>query len=300
MASTDGGLPFSVRKGAPFPPPALDGHMNVVFSPRERRWIGYLRCPAAGPKETAIRVACYTVSSSADFESSSWSLPRPTGLNSSVAFQPDSLTTFGYAGIFLGFANTFNPSQQVGGPLPPGQSVMVLVWSPDGRTWEAVSPNESESLVPLAPSGGGWDCCSVFGAKQDLETTPEFLSGAAELPLFYSGCNGRFFGPRACGLGKATIGRHAFAGYVADGGGGTLVSAPMMADTGRLLVTGSGAIRVGVMYDGALSAAASTIVNGTEVEVRWGANGTLSKWKGSAVVLVFELEAGSALYAFHL
>ena len=87
--------------------------------------------------------------------------------------------------------------------------------------------------------------------------------------MFYSGCNGRFFGPRACGLGKATIGRHAFAGYVADGGGGTLVSAPMMADTGRLLVTGSGAIRVGVMYDGALSAAASTIVNGTEVEVRW-------------------------------
>ena len=88
--------------------------------------------------------------------------------------------------------------------------------------------------------------------------------------------------------------------------GGTLVSAPMMADTGRLLVTGSGAIRVGVMYDGALSAAASTIVNGTEVEVRWVANGTLSKWKGSAMVLVFELEpasssnTSSALYAFHL
>ena len=65
---------------------------------------------------------------------------------------------------------------------------MVLTYSYDGRHWEAIEPNES--FIGFAPGSGAWDCCSVFGAKQDPQHTPEFLRGEPTFPLYYAGCNG--------------------------------------------------------------------------------------------------------------
>ena len=65
---------------------------------------------------------------------------------------------------------------------------MVLTYSYDGRHWEAIEPNDS--FVGFAPGSGAWDCCSVFGAKQDPQHTPEFLRGEPTFPLYYAGCNG--------------------------------------------------------------------------------------------------------------
>ena len=51
-------------------------------------------------------------------------------------------------------------------------------------------------------------------AKQDPLATPAFTASDSsnQLPLFYAGANGAFFGPRAGALGVAYVGRHAFAG----------------------------------------------------------------------------------------
>ena len=72
--------------------------------------------------------------------------------------------------------------------LAPGRSNMVLTYSYDGRHWEAIEPNDS--FIGFAPGSGAWDCCSVFGAKQDPQHTPEFLRGEPTFPLYYAGCNG--------------------------------------------------------------------------------------------------------------
>ena len=186
---------------------------------------------------------------------------------------------------------------------------MILSWSADGRRWETIEPNES--FIKFAPGSGQWDCCSVFGAKQDPESTPEFLRGEPEFPIFYAGCNGRFFGPRACGLGRVSVGRHAFAGlHNQHQTEATEVEiAPTLVSTGKLRVTvgGSGTVRVAVVGDSSMSFDRCTPVrNATEVEVVWmGAPGEaqgdgLSAYQGGAVGLVFLLDPDAVLWAFHI
>ena len=306
-SGTNGKTPTS------FSGPSLDGHMNVIFDDVTQKWIGFLRCAPSAQSwpegREADRVQCYTESSGADYLTSTWSLPRPTGLNTSFGYQPDSHVAFRYANLWLAFTNTFNPSQNKSAALPPGQSNMILSWSADGRRWETIEPNES--FIKFVPGSGQWDCCSVFGAKQDPESTPEFERGEATFPLFYAGCNGRFFGPRACGLGRVSVGRHAFAGlYNQHRTEATEVEiAPTLVSTGKLKVTvgGSGAVRVSVVGDSSMSFQRCTpIRNATEVEVVWASalgevqDGGLHVYRGGAVGLVFLLDPGAVLWAFHV
>ena len=55
---------------------------------------------------------CYIESETDNFTTTEWGVPQPTGLNSSEFYQPDALVPFHYAaaGVWLGFANVFNPS----------------------------------------------------------------------------------------------------------------------------------------------------------------------------------------------
>ena len=88
------------------------------------------------------------------------------------------------------------------------------------RNWEYIAPEQS--FIPQgrsaskAKSEPDFDCCGIFMAKQNPVLTPQYDDasggGAAQLPLFYAGSNGAFFGPRAGALGVAYVGRHAFAG----------------------------------------------------------------------------------------
>jgi hypothetical protein len=315
-ASSDG-VSFNVTKklssGAdgkmrtPFLGPSLDGHMNVIFDEVTQRWIGFLRCTPSTQNwqlgREPNRVQCYTESSGADYFTANWSLPRPTGLNTSFAYQPDSHVAFRYADVWLAFTNTFNPSQQFGA-LPPGQSNMVLSFSADGRHWESIEPNDS--FIQLAPRSGQWDCCSVFGAKQDPQSTPEFVQGEADFPLYYAGCNGRFFGPRSCGLGRVSVRRHAFAGLQNEHPSETtdVETAPTLVSTGtmRITVGGSGAVRVRVVGDSSMSFERCVpIHNATEMEVTWGGGSPgLHTYLGGAVALVFRLDPGAVLWAFHV
>ena len=134
---------------------------------------------------------------------------------------------------------------------------MVLAWSVDGRKWESIEPNES--FIPYFPGSGQWDCCSVFAAKQDVQQTPDYLAGHGTFPLDYAGCNGRFFEPRACGLGRVEVGRHQFAGLKNDEGqqNAMVEIAPTLVSTGQLLLTVGGpaaGARAGVVGDQALGA----------------------------------------------
>ena len=160
-----------------------------------------------------------------------------------------------------------------------------------------------QSFIPRAAGSGDWDCCGVFGAKQSPEQFLHSLQSRrpgkpspSTLPLFYAGCNGRFFGPRSCALGRAQVQTHSFAGYA---GPGVVEVAPARVSTGELQVTASGGVRVGVQGSSELSANASTSVDGVEVGVTW-AGTDLSKYAGGAVILVFEVPAHGVLYAYHM
>lgn len=281
----------------------FDTHANVLWDPTTQKWVGHARCTPTvdthGRSEGGshhARVQCYTESQGADYADANWSQFEPSGLNSSNDYQPDALVVFRYAGIYLGFANIFNPFLHTGArPGLPGTVNMELCWSTDARRWRYVAPGRS--FVPHVPGSGDWDCCGVFGAKQSPEHTHEFRRGARQLPLFYAGCNGRFFSSRSCSLGRALVGRHAFAGFK---GPGTVQVAPAKVSTGELRVTATGGVRVGVFEgDHKLQMGASTVVDGVEVPVTW-ENRTLAQYLRGAVGLLFDIPAGAVLYAYHM
>eukprot|EP01051_Picozoa_sp_SAG22_P013931 SAG22_NODE_1622_length_3962_cov_25.479420_2_plen_517_part_00 len=290
----------------------LDTAKNVVFDTRTQRWIGYVRCiptaghthPGCGQNVSSIpcrlRVQCYVESATSEFLGGGWGAATPTGLNtSSLTYQPDALVAWEYAGVFIGIANVFNPSWETDAVTPPGTANAVLAWSADGRQWEYLLP--TESLIPRGRSGS-WDCCSVFGAKQSPQRTPEYLAGDDHLILYYVGCNGGWEGPRACGLGMVHIGRHAFAGFAPSEATerGTLETAPARVSTGRLAVTATGGVRVSVAGVPSLSAEGCRAVDGTDVVVVWAGNTSLGDFVNGAVALTFHIPAGGVLYSYAL
>jgi hypothetical protein len=218
-----------------------DTHKNVVWDPVTRRWVGYVRCDPSG----GLRVQCWIESLTEDYTTTGWTDPRPTGLNTTGNYQPDALVAFRYEGVWLGFANVFNPTAYYSGrgaptagmwnpgAAPPGQVFGVLAVSHDARTWEYIHPDTS--FIPHGEEGS-FDCCGVFMAKQNPSMTPAYSSGSDTLPLFYNGCNGAFFGPRACAVGSVSIGRHAFAGLA---GPATVLSSWAIVNNGTIRVTGA-------------------------------------------------------------
>ena len=89
-----------------------------------------------------ILLAGWTESSGPDFTTATWSEPVPTGLNTSSGnYQPDAMVVFQYEGVWIGFANVFNPMNYYNGKgMPPYDSVgatpvgtvnTVLTWSPE-------------------------------------------------------------------------------------------------------------------------------------------------------------------------
>ena len=193
-----------------------------------------------------------------------------------------------------------NPSWEAEAVTPPGTANAVLAWSYDGRAWEYILPNES--FLPRG-AAGSWDACSVFGAKQAptiLPDPPSMPPGidVDELPLWYAGCNGAWEGPRACGLGLASVGRHAFAGYRGGVGGGTVQTAPISIRTGDLRVTASGGVTVAVPGVPSLSHEACKPVSGTSVGVEWaGVEGGLGNFSGGALALEFFLPPRAIVFA---
>ena len=154
------GLNYSQLHSPSIPHGRFDTHKNLVFEPVTRRWIAYIRC-AGGPGN--LRVQCYSESATENFTTTSWSTPRPTGLNTTEFFQPDALVPFHYtpAGVWLGFANVFNPSgpgksswrkNGQAGQAPVGTVYGVLAWSVDARHWHYIAPEQS--FIPL---GAGRD-----------------------------------------------------------------------------------------------------------------------------------------------
>lgn len=140
----------------------------------------------------------------------------------------------------------------------------------------------------------------MFAAKQDPQHTPTFQQGDDQFDLYYAGCNGRFFGPRAFWLGRASVLRHGWAGYRARSAS-TVTAAPKIAGSGDLLVTATGGVTVGVMDIGGLDANVSTVVDGVEVLVTWTASKTtLAAHRDGAVALSFVLPPGAVLYAYHM
>jgi len=216
----------------------------------------------------------------------------PTGLNSSAQYQPDGLLVFPYEGIYIGIGNVFNPTQEIG-PAAIGQVNMVLAWSADGRHWEWINP--TQSLVPLGRAGD-FDTCGVFSAKQEpLRTVVNDT-----LRLYYTGCNGPFFGSRGCALGLATLPRDGFAGYR----GGRVITVPVAVAGDSLIMSldgGSAAgVQVGIVGDLERPAEVCEPITGkhTDVVVKWKGRGSDLRKLYGAVSLEIVIPSDATVFAF--
>jgi len=267
-----------------------DTPKNVVWDPVAKQWIMYLR---STPTEQGMRIQSFTHSLTEDFMGD-WAPAAPTGLNTSVDYQPDGLVVWPYEGIYLGIGNIFNPTTSVAASgAVVGQVNMVLGWSADGRRWKWLKPNDS--IVPLGKVGE-FDTCGVFGAKQDpLRTVVNDT-----LRLYYAGCNGPFFGSRGCGLGLATLPRDHWAGYQ----GGMVTTAPVGVTQDTLTVSvdgGATGIQVGIMFDGKLTLENCDPIKGKVVDhvVTWGGKSSIAMLNG-AVSVVFKIPADATAFAFSI
>lgn len=267
-----------------------DTPKNVVWDTVTKQWIMYIR---STPTEEGMRIQSYTHSLTADFMGD-WAPATPTGLNTSVDYQPDGLVVWPYEGIYIGIGNVFNPTQTPARSVAAiGQVNMVLGWSADGRRWKWLRPDDS--IIPLGASGD-FDACGVFGAKQDpLRTTVNDT-----LRLYYAGCNGPFFGSRGCSLGMATLQRDGFAGYQ----GGTVMTAPVRVSGGVLKVSIDGGsasgVQVGIVGDSKFTVDNCDPIKGkqTDVIVSWKGNSDLKHLANGAVSLEFKIPADAVAYAF--
>ena len=147
-----------------------------------------------------------------------------------------------------------------------------------------------------------------------MQVADSLRSNAVPVYVTTHRCNGRFFGPRACGLGRVSVGRHAFAGLqnLHATEPTEVETAPTMVSTGRLTITvgGTGAVRVSVKGDkGRGFEQCIPIRNKTEAEVIWHGGqsppptkggGSVQEYEGGALALVFQLEPGAVLWAYHL
>jgi len=265
-----------------------DTPKNIVWDPVNKQWIMYVR---SAPTVDGLRIQSFTYSLTKDFMGE-WAPAMPTGLNSSEQYQPDGFLVFPYEGIYLGIGNVFNPTQEDGAAAVRGQVNLVLGWSADARVWKWIKPNDS--LIPLG-GGGDFDACGVFAAKQDpLKTVFNDT-----MRLYYTGCNGPFFGSRGCSLGMATLQRDFFAGYR----GGSVVTRPVRVAGRALKVSvegGNTGVRVGIVGDSQFSLANCDPIKGkhTDVTVTWKGNWDLGKYLNGAVALEFSIPDDATAYAF--
>jgi hypothetical protein len=125
-----------------------DTPKNIVWDPVQKQWIMYLRAkPTEGSTAGPLRIQSYSHSLTEEFMGD-WSPATPTGLNTSVDYQPDGLVVWPYEGIYIGIGNVFNTAQRVAANgAVIGQVNMVLGWSADGRRWKWIKPNDS--IIPL-------------------------------------------------------------------------------------------------------------------------------------------------------
>lgn len=273
-----------------------DTPKNAIWDPVRKQWIVFIRSiPTVNEKEGGkLRIQSYTHSLTKDFMGD-WAPSAPTGLNSSSDYQPDGLVAWPHEGIYIGIGNVFNPTQEDGAAAVKGQVNMVLGWSADGRQWKWLVPDES--FIPLG-ADGDFDACGVFGAKQD---PLRVASKNDTMRMYYTGCNGPFFGSRGCALGMASLQRDGYAGYQ----GGSVVTAPVRVTGNTLKVSvdgGKSGVQVGIVGDKDFSVENSTPIKGkqTDVTVTWKGGSDLTKYLNGAVSIEFKIPKDATAFAFSL
>jgi len=274
-----------------------DTPKNTVWDPINKQWIIYVRSQPteAGLEAGSMRIQSFTHSLTDDFMGD-WAPATPTGLNTSLNYEPDGLVVWPYEGIYIGIGNVFNPSSTI---APSGAAVgqvnTVLGWSADGRRWKWLKPNDS--FMPLGKAGD-FDACGTFGAKQDPLRTG---ANNDTLRFYYTGCNGPFFGSRGCALGMAHIQRDGWAGY----SGGNVMTAPARIISGELKVSvdgGATGIRIGVFGSSGNTIATCDPIKGKVVDhtVTWKGRSDISTMINGAVMLEWKIPDDATAFAYSM
>jgi hypothetical protein len=256
-----------------------DTHNVAIWAPELGRYVGLTRRWLAGQR-LVMR------SESADF--TRWS-PAVEVMRGDEVNQTYALTVFRHADRYLGLLMVMNQQTD--------RVHCELAWSPDTVHWHRIDPGRA--LIPLGESPGAYDWGCVYAASG-----PVFIGD--EVRLFYGASNGPHTGWRRGFLALATLPRDRFAGYVAGGEEGMLVTRPVTLGPSGLtinLAAAGGTATVDVLDETGTPVPGLRArwegVDGLRLEPRWEFAGGLDGVAGRTVRLRFRLR-NATLYAVDL
>lgn len=188
------------------------------------------------------------------------------------------MPSFRYGDVYLGLIGVFD--------VEADRQWVELAWSPDSIDWRRILPG-----TPFIPNGkkGSYDWGCIFADQPILNES--------EIRIYYSACNGNFFGWRDAFLCLATLKPDHWAGYKSDSKDKATVQTKTLSCNGtKLALTADveGTIACSV-YDknGKELAQLETVKDDVTNQVV----GDLTKFEGKEIQLRFELQ-DATLYSF--
>ena len=256
-----------------------DTHNVAIWAPELGRYVGLTRRWLAGQR-LVMR------SESADF--TRWS-PAVEVMRGDEVNQTYALTVFRHADRYLGLLMVMNQQTD--------RVHCELAWSPDTVRWHRIDPGRA--LIPVSESPGAYDWGCVYAASG-----PVFVGD--EVRLYYGASSGPHTGWRHGFLALATLPRDRFAGYVAGGEEGVLVTRPVTLGprglTVNLTATG-GSATMDILDESGSPVpglrAQWVGADGLRLEPRWESAGESASVAGRTVRLRFRLR-NATLYAVDL
>ena len=302
LASSPDGLAWPRNQVTNFswpPPHKWDTHSNAFFDEVEQSYIVTTRsCPV---ETTGVERETSVTRSDGPRWEFNRSKQLAVTLKGDIDHQTYAQITFRWLDIFIGLSMVFD--QDTGDEV---HCRLAFASQPEGP-WQPVEGDniiDAPDFLPLGDSGE-FDSHVIFAGARP------FRHEDGSTWIYYMGGDGPHDGARKSSLGLATLRPDGWS-YVSGPGTFTTpsltVTAEMLTVTADFGADGGGALRFGVVPDGATEPPAELSLNNsvplrsnkTDVAMRWlghGRSPDLSSLLGKSVKLEVSLEGGAMLYA---
>ena len=186
-----------------------DTHNNAIWVPELGKYVGITRRWLAGER-LVMR------SESADF--TRWT-PAVEVMRGQGEDQTYAMPIFAYGNLYLGLVMVINTRTD--------RVQCELAWSPDTVLWRRIDPGQA--LIPNSSKPEDYDWGCVYAGTG-------LVVRDGNIQLYYGASDGPHTGWRAGFLALATLPVDRFAGYVAEGNNGTVLTQPLEVTGSRLEV----------------------------------------------------------------
>jgi hypothetical protein len=311
-SSADGLLwpPKTHVRNVSWPPPQKwDTHQNVFFDDTSQTYVVTTRSvpeePTGLERETSLT---RSTGPSYDFD---FTKAPPVIVRGNLSHQTYAQVTFPWLNVYLGLVMVYDQGPVPAKPWPEGLVHCRLTYAskPEGP-WQPVEGANVIEAPDFLPLGGpkAFDSHVIFAAARPFR---QGAGAAATEHIYYMGGNGPHSGPRNSSFALATLRPDGWASVHGQGS----FTTPSLTVTGAMLTAtvdfgasssaGSGALRIGVLPDGAteppiefsLKNSVPLTANATDVPMHWHGRYSLVSLLGKAVKLQVNLEGDAMLYA---